>query len=93
MLGYDHLYAGVMFKTRSAEECLVTVLFMLNYFKVEFALLDVYREIMTIPFLIAQFVFLIISINYILKNQKNSLTILSVVALAISSFITIGSFF
>ena len=69
------------------------LIFMLNYFKVEFALLDVYREIMTIPFLIAQIVFLIISINYILKNQKNSLTILSVVALAISSFITIGSFF
>ena len=40
-----------------------------------------------------QIIFLVIGIIYLTKNQKNFLAIISVLALAICTFITIGSFF
>ncbi len=66
---------------------------LINFYEIDFVLIRVFREMLTIPFLIAQIVFLVIGINYLIKNQKNSLIIISVLLLAICSIITIGSFF
>lgn len=69
------------------------LIWLINFYKIDFVLIGVFREILTIPFLIAQIVFLVIGIKYLIKNQKNSLIIISVLLLAICSIITIGSFF
>jgi hypothetical protein len=69
------------------------LIWLINFYKIDFVLIGVFREILTIPFLIAQFVFLVIGIKYLIRNKKNLLTIISVIALAICSIITIGSFF
>jgi len=69
------------------------LIWLINFYKIDFVLIGVFREILTIPFLIAQIVFLIIGIKSLIKNQRNLLIIISVLALAICSLITIGSFF
>ena len=69
------------------------LIWLINFYKIDFVLIGVFREILTIPFLIAQIVFLAIGIKYLIKNQRNSLTIISVLLLAICTIITIGSFF
>lgn len=69
------------------------LIWLINFYKIDFILIGVFREILTIPFLIALVMFLVIGIKYIIKNQKNILTIISVLSLAICTIITIGSFF
>ena len=69
------------------------LIWLINFYKIDFVLIGVFREILTIPFLIAQIVFLAIGIKYLIKNQRNILTIISVISLAISMIISIGSFF
>ena len=69
------------------------LIWLINFYKIDFVLIGVFREILTIPFLIAQFVFLVIGIKYLIRNESNLLTIISVLTLAICSIITIGSFF
>lgn len=64
-----------------------------HYLKLEFFFLGFFRELMTIPFLLAQLIFLIIGIIYLVKNKSKILTKVSVAALAISTIVTIGSFF
>jgi len=66
---------------------------LINFYKIDFALIEIFRELLTIPFLIAQIVFLVIGIKYLINNKRDSLTIVSVLLLAICSIITIGSFF
>ena len=69
------------------------LIWFINFYKIDFVLIGVFREILTIPFLIAQIIFLVIGIKYLIKNQRNFLTIISVLLLAICIIITIGSFF
>lgn len=69
------------------------LVWLINYYKIDFVLIGVFRELLTIPFLIAQIIFLVIGINYLIKNKRNFLTIISVLSLAICTIITIGSFF
>jgi len=69
------------------------LIWMINFYKIDFVLIGVFREMLTIPFLIAQIVFLVIGIKFLIKNQRNILTIISVLSLAICMIITIGSFF
>ncbi len=69
------------------------LIWLINFYKIDFVLIEVFREVLTIPFLIAQIVFLVIGIKYLIKNQRNFLTIISVLLLAICTIITIGSFF
>jgi len=69
------------------------LIYLINFFKIDFVLIEVFRELLTIPFLIAQIVFLVIGIKYLIKNPRNLLTIISVLALAISAFVTLSSFF
>lgn len=70
------------------------ILVWLTYFyKIDFSLIGVFRELLTIPFLIAQIVFLVIGIKYLINNQREFLIIISVLSLSICTVITIGSFF
>ncbi|RLD41708.1 MAG: hypothetical protein DRI89_09155 [Bacteroidetes bacterium] len=70
------------------------LIYSLNFYKVDFVLIGVFRELLTIPFLIAQFVFLFFGIQFLIKEDKrNFLTVISILVLAISTIITISSFF
>jgi len=69
------------------------LLWLINYYQIDFVLIGVFRELLTIPFLIAQLVFLIIGVLFLIKNKLNFITIISVLALAICTVSTIGSFF
>lgn len=69
------------------------LMWLINYYKIDFALIGVFRELLTIPFLIAQIVFLVIGITYLIKNQRKLLTTISVLSLTICAILTIGSFF
>ena len=69
------------------------MIWIINFYKLDFVLIGVFREMLTIPFLIAQIVFLVIGIRYLIKYQRNLLTIFSVLTLAICAIITTGSFF
>lgn len=69
------------------------LIYLINFYKVDFVLIGVFRELLTIPFLIAQIIFLVIGIQYSVKNKRHFLTLFSLFALAICTFITIESFF
>ena len=69
------------------------LIWLINVYKIDIVLIGVFRELLTIPFLIAQIVFLVIGINFLTKNQRNVLTIISVLSLACCMLITVGSFF
>ena len=69
------------------------LIWLFNFYKIDFILIGVFREMLTIPFLIAQIVFLVIGIKYLIKNRKGFFTIISVLLLAICTVITFGSFF
>jgi len=70
-----------------------TLIGLINFYKIDVVLIGVFREIFTLPFLIAQIVFLGIGIGYLIKNKRNLLVIISFLSLVICSVITIGSFF
>jgi hypothetical protein len=67
------------------------LIWLINIYKIDFVLVGVFRELLTIPILIAQIFFLVIGIKHLSKS--NILTIISLVLLAICSSITIGMFF
>lgn len=70
------------------------LLYGINFFKIDWVIIGVFRELLTIPFLIAQLVFLFLGIRFLLLNKfQNILTILSVLLLLVSSIFTFGSFF
>ena len=69
------------------------LIWLINFYKIDFVVIGIFREMLTIPFLIAQIVFLVIGIKFLIKNQWNLLTTISVLSLVICSIITIGSFF
>lgn len=66
------------------------IMYMIAYFKIDFVILGVFRELLTIPFLIAQFVFIIIGMKH---RQKSFWAQWSLFALGICTLITVGSFF
>ena len=70
------------------------VIYSLHNYHIDFVLLGVFREILTIPFIIAQFVFLLTGIRLMIfeRNQRH-LSSLSVILLAICTMTTMGSFF
>ena len=69
------------------------LIWLIYFYKIDFVLIGVFVEILTIPFLIAQIVFLVIGIKYLIKNHRKPLTVISVLLLAVCAVITIGSFF
>lgn len=69
------------------------IIYGLYVFKIDFVIIGVFREMLSIPFLIAQVVFVVVGINYVKKHKKKPLTIISLLALIVCSILTIGSFF
>jgi hypothetical protein len=69
------------------------LLYVLNFLKIDFVLIGVFREIFTIPFILAQMLFLVLGIIHVVKHKKYLLTFISIVLLAINAIYTIGSFF
>ena len=69
------------------------LIYLLNFYKIDFVFIGVFREMLTIPFLLAQIVFLVLGIIHLIKNKTHFLTVISIIGLAISAFYTIGSFF
>lgn len=60
--------------------------------KIDFVLIGVFRELLTIPFLLAQIVFLVIGVVFYFRYKANFLFILSWLALAICSYFTLSTF-
>lgn len=69
------------------------LLYVLDFLKIEFVIIGVFREIFTIPFLLAQMIFLVLGIIHIVKHKTHFLTLISIIVLAINAIYTIGSFF
>ena len=69
------------------------LLWVIDFYKVDFVLIGVFSQLLTIPFLVAQIIFIIVGLNYIIYNKKQTLTIISILALAISTIVTVGGFF
>ena len=69
-------------------------LFFLNYYRADHFLVGFFIESLTIPFLLAQVIFLIIGIGLLFsKNSRQKLIVLSVIILSVSTILTFGSFF
>ena len=69
------------------------LLYLLNFYKIDFVLIGVFREMLTIPFLLAQILFLVLGIIHLIKHKTHFLTLISIIVLAINAIYTIGSFF
>jgi hypothetical protein len=70
------------------------LIYIINYFEVDNTIINVFREILTLPFLLGQLLFLIAGIFFLIKTKNaRHLTKISLILLAISTLITIGSFF
>jgi len=69
------------------------LLYLLDSFKIDFVLIGVLRELLTIPFLILQVIFLFLSIRFVFKNNAKDFWLnISIFTLAICTTITICSF-
>lgn len=69
------------------------LVWLVNYFKIDFVLIGVLREMLSIPMLIGQIVFLVVGLKFLANGKTNFLTIASLCLLVICSIVTIGSFF
>lgn len=69
------------------------LLYLINFYELDFVLIGVFRELLTIPFLGAQFFFLLIGIVFLIKYKARFLTIVSIIALVCSTVYTISWFF
>jgi hypothetical protein len=69
------------------------LIWLINIYEIDVILIGVFRELLTIPLLIAQIVFLVIGIRFLINHQKKLSTVVSVLLLAVCAIITIGSFF
>lgn len=68
------------------------LIWLLIIFKVENDFIGAFIELLTIPFLVAQLLFLILGIKYLLKKKRESLTVFSIILLAVCAIIIVGSF-
>jgi len=68
------------------------LIYLLNFFEIDFVLIGVFRELLTIPFLLAQVIFLVLGIVHLVKYKTHLLTIISIIGLAICTVYTFGWF-
>ncbi len=69
-------------------------LYLINVFKIDATIINIFRELLTFPLLVAQLLFLTLSvIHFVNHGIKGSLHILSTILLFTCSVLTIGSFF
>lgn len=69
------------------------IIYALYFFKIDLMIIRFFGELLTIPFLIAQIIFIVIGINHVIKNKIKLLTIISLLSLVVCAILTIGSFF
>ncbi|SFG33817.1 hypothetical protein SAMN04487988_1032 [Algoriphagus hitonicola] len=69
------------------------LLWLINYFQVDLFAIGFIVELLTIPFLLGQVIFLILGINFLIKPPRPSLFIISFLLLSICALLTFGSFF
>lgn len=69
------------------------LIYVLNFYRIDFVLIGVFREMLTIPFLLAQILFLVLGIIHLIKYKTHFLTLMSIIGLAINAIYTIGSLF
>ena len=70
------------------------IIYLFYYYQIDFVLLGVFREMLTIPFMFGQLGFLVFGIYFVVKEKRfRFLLLLSIVLLAVCSVLTIGSFF
>ena len=70
----------------------LVLIYSLNFYKIDSVLIGVFRELLTIPFLLAQIIFLVVGIIHLIKYKTHFLTIISIIGLAICAIYTIGPF-
>jgi hypothetical protein len=91
------MYKLKTIKTLTTVNFLIVIYFVIVYilylYKVDVFFIGVLRELLSIPFLIAQIVFLVNGIVNFKKHQRNVWFIISLVTLAVCTVITIGSFY
>ncbi|SMP08091.1 hypothetical protein SAMN06265367_101684 [Algoriphagus winogradskyi] len=68
-------------------------LWLVNFLELNSAIIVFFVELLTIPFLLAQLVFLVLGVKFVFQNKKRPLTIFSLFILAICSICTLASFF
>lgn len=70
-----------------------TALWLVIYFEFYTVIIGVFNELLTIPFLLGQFVFLYIGLRNFGTYKKSFWTVLSIVLLAICTVITVSGLF
>jgi len=71
-----------------------SIIYLTYYYQIEFVLIGVFREMLTIPFMFGQLGLLIFGVYFVIKEKRfRFLFLLSIVLLAVCSVLTIGSFF
>ncbi len=68
------------------------IIYTLYLAKIDFVLVGIFRELLTISFLLAQIVFLVIRVIYYFRYKANLLFILSWLVLANCSYFTLSTF-
>ncbi len=69
------------------------LLWLIAHYEIHHVLIGVFSELLTMPFLIAQIIFLFLSIKYLINNEIRILLVGSILLLLICSTLTIGSLF
>jgi len=70
------------------------ILYFIYKFNIDSPVVGALREMLTIPFLVAQAAYVILGIRYLaIVKDRNVLTVISVIALFICAVITLWSFF
>ena len=69
------------------------LLYLIHFYEVDHSLVQIIVELFTIPLLIAQIVFLILGIKYLIQHKENFLLLISLLFLAVCSFFTLASIF
>lgn len=69
------------------------LIYVLYKFDLDYKMIGALIELLTIPFLIAQVVFLFIGIRLLFKKKMLPFTFMSFVLLVVCSILSIGSFF
>ena len=68
------------------------LIWLIDHYKIDWVLVGLFREILTIPFLVAQLVFLVIGIVFLIKQKPSVLFVISLLGLVLCTVVTIGSF-
>lgn len=69
------------------------LLYFVNHYQIKSQLIQGAGEMLTIPFLIAQVIFVAIGIQYITQGKRKLWTVVSIVLLGLCAIATVKSFF